>query len=261
MSTFGVIAILVFLLLMGGLVALENGHNSDLPMAKIMMFLLRLLVVAEFILAIFEFPAYVADGIFFACMGVEWLAYVMFAICGGIVMFILILALARLNWDRHLTATPFKLIVLGIVMLALFTYTELFNGFYSFDNMKEFRDTKARYEEYDDNFFPTKYIYHYSKTENLDMVALYPFDVTTSQGKLPMIYKGETYLHENPDGTTELYFFPFTYKLYEGSTPIPIRDAAYTVEVEQSSASATSDSSASATDAAAQTTTTTTAAG
>ena len=210
------------MVVMGGLVVLEYGGNSDLPLAKVLLVLLRLLIVAQAVLALYEFPCYLVDGIVFISMGKDFLAKIMFAIVGVIIIFVVSVILPKIKWRKHLQPTMGKIIVLGVVLLSLFAYNELFNGSYSFANGDEFRETKAMYSEFDDHFWPTKYIKHHSSMSDEDRIAIYPFDMTLADGSEVLIYKGETFRQENGDGTYELFYYPFTWKLYEGSDPVSI---------------------------------------
>lgn len=225
MSTFGILSLLVFLLVVGGLVLLHYGDNSDLFIAKVLFMVLRLLVTSQVLVAIYEFPCYVVDGIVFICMGREFLAQIMFAICGLIMLFVGGLIIPKIKWRKHVCPTMPKLIALGIVMICLFTYNELFAGAYSFDSIAQFNETREMYEEYDNHFWPTKYIKHYSAIDEEERIALYPFDVTTANGSEVFIYKGETIRITNEYGNSELFYYPFTWKLYEGSEPVSMEDA------------------------------------
>lgn len=216
MSVFGFLSLLLFLVVMGVLVILEYGDNSDLAIAKVLTFVLRLMVFAHICLALYEFPCYVADGIVFASMGNVLIANVMFIIVCLIVLFVLGFILPRIKWGRHLTPTPAKLIFLGMVFICCFSYNEIAGGVYSFDSYEEFRDTKACYEEVDDRFWPTKYIKHHSDFTDEDRIALYPFDVTTSLDEEVFIYKGETVRYPTANGGYDIYYYPFTWKLYDG---------------------------------------------
>lgn len=216
MSIFGLLSLLLFLIVMGVLVILEYGDNSDLAFAKVLTFVLRLMVFSQICLAVYEFPCYVADGIVFISMGNVLIARIMFIIVGLIILFILGFILPRIRWSRHLTPTPAKLIFLGILFICCFSYNEIAGGVYSFDSYDEFRDAKAAFEEVDDRFWPTKYIKHYSKFSDEDRIALYPFDVTTSYDEEIFIYKGETVQYPNSEGGYDIYYYPFTWKLYDG---------------------------------------------
>ena len=219
MSTFGLLVILTFMLATGGLVALMYGGNTDLALSKILMFVLQLLISLEFVLALYEYPCYAVDGIIFICMGEPRLAWIMLGILGLIIVFVLAMILPRINWRKSLNVSPAKLIFCGMLLMTLLAYTELFNGIYSFESYEQFSEIRGRYEEYDNRFFPTKYILH-SDDEHGEEVALYPFDVTTASGIQPFIYKGETFLETHEDGSTELFYYPFTYRLFEGAEPI-----------------------------------------
>lgn len=224
MSAFGLLVVLTFLLATGGLVALIYGGNTDLAVSKILMFILQLLIALEFVLALYEYPCYVVDGIIFVCMGEPKLAWIMLGILGLIILFAVAMILPRINWRKSLTVSPVKLIFCGLLLMALLAYTELFNGIYSFESYEHFTETRARYEQYDNRFLPTKYILH-ADDEHGEEVALYPFDVTTAAGVQPFIYKGETFLATNEDGSTELFYYPFTYRLYEGAEPVSFEAA------------------------------------
>jgi len=216
MSIFGLLSLLLFLVIVGGLVFLEYGDNSDLALARVLTFILRLMVFSQICLALYEFPCYVADGIVFISMGNVLIAKIMFVIVGVIILFILGFILPRIRWYKHLTPTPAKLIFLGLLFICCFSYNESLGGVYSFDNYAEFRDVKAVYEEVDDRFWPTKYIKHHSDFNDEDRIALYPFDVTTCYGEKVFIYKGETVRYPAADGSSDIYYYPFTWKLYDG---------------------------------------------
>lgn len=216
MSFFGLLSLLLFLIVVGGLVFLEYGDNSDLALARVLTFILRLMVFSQICFALYEFPCYVADGIVFISMGNLLIAKIMFIIVGVIILFVLGFILPRIRWRRYLTPTPAKLIFLGLLFICCFSYNEILGGSYSFDSYTEFRDAKAVYEEVDDRFWPTKYIKHHSKFNDEDRIALYPFDVTTSYGEKVFIYKGETVSYPTADGGYDIYYYPFTWKLYDG---------------------------------------------
>lgn len=236
MSTFGLIAIILFLLLTGGAVLMYFNDNQDLLISKLIMLLMVLLVLAEGVLAILEFPLYVVDGIIFISMGKEQLANIMLIIYVVIVGFILFFIIPKINWSSLLTASPVKLVVIGALLISLLAYTELFNGAYSFDSLDEYNDTKAVYSQYDEHFFPTKIL----KTSDEDEghFSVYPFDATCASGKLDMVYRAEVALINptdesgNPLGT-EMYFYPFTYKAYEDTDPVAFSDATYDPHAEK----------------------------
>ncbi len=221
MSTFGLLSLLAFLLSMGGLIAFYYGNNLDLGIAKVLFMVFRVLITLQFVWAIYEFPCYLADGVVFISMGKEQLAYIMFAIVGLIILFVTGILLPKIKWRKHVTPTPAKLIVLGAMFICIFTYNELFAGVYSFDSLAEFNETRDRYEEYDDHFWPTKYIKHYSALKEQDLISVYPLDITLGDGTEVFIYKGETFFGENDEGKVGLFYYPFTWKLYEDADPIP----------------------------------------
>lgn len=229
MSAFGLIVMLLFVVAMGGLAALIYSGNTDLFVSKLLMLVLNIIVSVEFVLALYEYPCYLVDGIVFICMGEPMLAWVMFGIVGLIVVFTLAMILPRVKWYKSLAASPTKLIVLGLLLMMLLAYNELLGGVYSFDSYEQYKEVRARYEEYDDRFFPTKFIRHMDG--DVEKIALYPFDVTTAAGPLDMLYKGETFMVTNEDGTTELFYYPFTYKLYEGSEPVSFEATAEPVPI------------------------------
>lgn len=236
MSTFGLLAIILFMLLTGGAVLMYFNDNQDLLISKLLVLLLVLLVVAEGVLAIIEFPLYVIDGIIFISMGEEWLAHVMMIIFAIIIAFILFFIVPKINWSSLLTASPLKLVVIGAVLISLLAYTELFNGAYSFENMKEYNEMKSAYSQYDAHFFPTKIL----KTSEEDdgHYSVYPFDATCASGKLDLVYRAEIAVisTKNEEGNiveTEMYFYPFTYKMYEERDPVAFSDATYDPHAEE----------------------------
>jgi len=223
MSTFGLMVMFVFIIATGGLVALIYSGNTEMSLSKILMLVLQVLVGAELVLALYEYPCYAVDAIIYVCMGEPKLAWIMLAILALIILFIMAMILPRLNWSKSLTVKPGKLIVTGLLLMVLLAYTELINGVYSFESYDQFIETRQLYEEYDDRFFPTKYIRHTTDDEE-ERIALYPFDVTTAAGELPVLYKAETFSVTHEDGTTELFYYPFTYRLYEGAEPVSFFD-------------------------------------
>lgn len=236
MSTFGLLVIILFMLLTGGAVLMYFNDNQDLLISKFLMLLLVLLVFAEGVLAVIEFPLYVVDGIIFISMGEEWLAHVMMIIYAIIIAFILFFIVPKINWSSLLTASPVKLVVIGAVLISLLAYTELFNGFYSFESVKDYNEFKEAYSEYDDNFFPTKIL----KTSDEDEghYSVYPFDVTCASGSLDLAYRAEIAVIGTPDEETgvvetQMYFYPFTYKMYEERDPVAFSDATYDPHAEE----------------------------
>jgi len=222
MSIFGLLSLLLFLLVMGGLVALYYSDNLDLGLAKAVFVVLRVLVFSQVVVALLEFPCYVVDGVVFISMGKPELAKVMFAILGLIIVFITGFILPKIKWKKYVVPTITKMIVFGAVFLCVFAYNELFAGAYTFDSLSQFNETREAYEEYDDRFWPTKYLSHYSPLKERECVALCPLDLTLADGTEVNIYKGETFMEMNEDGTYELFYYPFTWKLYEDGDPVVI---------------------------------------
>ena len=250
MSTFGLIMTLMFLLLMGGLVMLTYNGDGDIGIAKAMMAVLYVLVFVELVLMFLEYPIYVVDGIVFACMGYKWLANVMFGIVGAILLFIIYIVCSRIKWRKFLEGSAVKLIVTGVLFIVLLAGTELWNGAYSFDSMEEFKQVKETMEPYDNHFFPTKYIKHENVMYKQECVAVYPFDVTTAAGKQPIVYKADIFEMEFEDGTTSLYYYPFTWKRYDMVDPVDFEDATYVPPENTAKVPITSPTDASASDAA-----------
>lgn len=219
MSTFGLLALLAFIVTTGVLVALIYGGNTDLPVSRVLMMVLQVLIAGEFVLALYEYPCYVVDGIIFVCMGESMLAWIMLGIFALIIAFVAGMIITRINWGKSLEATPGKLIFCGLLLMVLMAYTELFNGVYSFESYEQFTTVRQRYEQYDDRFLPTKFIRSVDK-DGVEHIALYPFDVTTAAGEQPVIYKGDTFMVVHESGAPELFYYPFTYRLYEGAEPV-----------------------------------------
>ncbi|MBE6754218.1 MAG: hypothetical protein E7559_07715 [Ruminococcaceae bacterium] len=251
MSTFGMLATVLFLTLMGGLVLFEYSGNSDLPVARWLLAGLYILVFVEFLILTFEFPAYLIDGAIFASMGFKWLANVMFAILAAIFAFIIGMIVVRIKWRKFTSPTPAKLIVTGVLLIALLAGTELWNGAYSFDDMEEFNNVKKAMQPYDNHFFPTKYIKHKSMMYEQECIAAYPFDMTTAAGKLPFAYKGDIFLVEDETGDSEWFFYPFNWKRYEAVDAVSFNDSEYVAQPTEK-LPPVSAADASATDATAQ---------
>lgn len=233
MSLIGILSFVLFCSVMGGLVALYYNDKEKIGAAGLLVALLYLLVFIQLVFALFEFPAVLIDSVVFISMGHQWLAQVIFALILLIITFVFGVPLSKVrlaSWKKFFSAHPAKLIVLGVLFMSLLCYTELFNGFYSFESLEAFSNAKDRYEEYDSGIWPTKYIYHYNEEEELEMIALYPFDVTTASGKQDFIYKGETFAAPDENGEEQLWFHPFTWKLYEGSEPVSFADETYIPE-------------------------------
>ena len=251
MSTFGILLLFAFVIIVGGLAALMYYGADRQPIAKIMLGVLYFLIGVQLALVIIRYPCYVIDGIVFVSMGYKVLANVMFVIFGVIILFLLGLLLAKLPWEKMLKVTAPKLIVCGVLLLCLFAYTELFNGMGSFDSYDEFRTVKARYEQYDIHFWPTKLVKHYSKQHEHECISVYPFDVRTAAGRQPFVYRVDIFFTEEPendasitvsgadgdwaypvktDKYSNISYYPFTWKSYEGSSPVAFSDTDYVPE-------------------------------
>lgn len=251
MSTFGVLSLFAFVVISGGLAALMYYGADRQPIAKIMLGVLYCLIAAQLALVIIRYPCYVIDGIVFISMGYKVLAEVMFVIFGVIILFLLGLLLAKLPWEKLLKVTAPKLIVCGVLLLCCLAYTELFNGMGSFKDYEEFTKVKARYEQYDVHFWPTKLYKHHSKQYDRDCISVYPFDVRTASGKQPFVYRTDIFFDNDTveddyitvsgtdgnwaypvqtDEYANISYYPFTWKAYEGSKPVAFTDTDYVPE-------------------------------
>ena len=54
--------------------------------------------------------------------------------------------------------------------------------------------------------------------------------MTTASGKQDFIYKGETFSAVDENGEEQIWFYPFTWKLYEGGEPVSFADETYIPE-------------------------------
>ena len=63
MSTFGLLVVLLLLVSLGGSVLLYYADSRRVKLARFLIFVLYALVFAEVLLALFEFPAMLIDGI------------------------------------------------------------------------------------------------------------------------------------------------------------------------------------------------------
>ena len=203
MSTFNLLIILLFIMLFGARLFMYCV-NIEMPrVSEIMTLGLMLMLVSEIILAIFEFPSLVIDGIIFVCMGNK-------AIAIG----------CEIKWHKLLSYSPLKYAIIGLLLIFATIYTELFNGSYSFKNMTEYNEFKNDFSQYDSHFWPTKYIREIEDNGNeiLTKTSIYPWDVSISDGK-QFAYKVTTFYYYDPH---ELYYYPFTYNTYAGIDPKPL---------------------------------------
>lgn len=214
MSTLGLLVILLFLISMGGSVLLYYSDSHRVKLARFLILVLYLLIVLEFVIALFEFPSYLIDGIIFVSMGMEQVAKIMLIILGVAVAFVIFILIPKINWRRFLRTTPVKLAVCAVLIIGGLIYTEMYNGIYSFENKDDFYAVRTMYEKYDNGFFPTKFIEtDEMEGENEHQISVYPFDVTTVNGKQPWAYK-VTLFRRFLNGDYALYYYPFTYKTY-----------------------------------------------
>lgn len=248
MSTLGLIVFLLFLCFMGGSVLLYYADSRKVVLARLLVLGLYLIVTLELILAIFEWPAKVIDGILFICMGMETIANVMLIIVAAVLAFVLLMILPKIKWKKFLRTTPAKLIVCGTLVVLLLTYTELFNGIYSFERSDDFYDIKEAYSEYDAHFLPTKFIELEKDKNDQDearRIAVYPFDATTADGKQPFAYKVKLYQGVNDAGEPTIFYYPFTYKTYVASLALDINVKSEMVDLMPEDNTSQSDISAS----------------
>ncbi len=222
MSTFSLLLLLLFLLVFGIRIFMYCV-NIDMPrVSDIMTLLLLLMILAEIILAIFEFPAIVIDGIVFISMGNKAIAVGCGIVILIVTVFVFIMIYPKIPWLRLLSFSPLKYAVIGFILIPLVIYTELFNGSYSFDNMEEYNDFKQNFSQYDRHFWPTKFIKH-TEDNGRDFIvtySVYPWDVEIPDGK-QFAYKVITF-YSTDEYKQILNYYPFTYKLYAGVNSLPI---------------------------------------
>lgn len=214
MSTFGLLVIIFSLVFMGGSILLYYADSHRVKLARFCMLGLYLLIFAEIILAFFEFPAMIFDGIIFISMGMENIANIMIIIVLVAIGFLFFMLIPKIKWRRFLRTTPVKLVICGVLLIAALVYTEAYNGRYSFENNEDFYSVRKMYEKYDNNFWPVKLIEtNDTEADGTKRVSVYPFDATTGSGKQKMAYK-VTIFRRFENGDYVLYYYPFTYKTY-----------------------------------------------
>ena len=222
MSTFSLLLLLLFLLVFGIRIFMYCVNIYMPKVSDIMTLVLLLMIVTELILAIFEFPAIVIDGIVFISMGNKAIAVGCGIVILIVTVFIFIMIYPKIPWQRLLSFSPLKYALIGFVLLPLVIYTELFNGSYSFDSMEEYNDFKQSFSQYDRHFWPTKFIKH-TEDNGRDFVitySVYPWDVEIPDGK-QFAYKVITFYSTDEDRQV-LNYYPFTYKLYAGVNSVPV---------------------------------------
>ena len=224
MSTFNLLIILLFILLFGARLFMYCV-NIEMPhISEFITLLLMLMLISEAILAVFEFPAVLIDGIVFVCMGNKAIAIGCGIVIFIVLVFIFIIIYPKIKWHKILSFSPFKYAVIGLILICLTIYTELFNGSYSFRDLDEYNEFKQEFSQYDNHFWPTKYIREIEDNgrEILNKTSVYPWDVTISDGK-QFAYKVVTYYDESElTKKPILYYYPFTYNTYAGIDPKPV---------------------------------------
>ena len=252
MSTFGLIITLLSLVCMGGSIMLYYADSHRVKLARLLIFGLYLSIFLEFILAIFEFPALIFDGIIFISMGMENIANIMIIIVLIAIAFVFFLIIPKIKWRRFLRTTPVKLVICGILLIVLLIYTEAYNGRYSFENNDDFYSVKKMYEKYDEGFWPVKLIEtDDAEADGTKHISVYPFDATTANGKQDIAYK-VTIFRRFENGDYVLYYYPFTYKTYVDGTAYSM-DEIIIVETPEVSGSDVSETDVSESDASADT--------
>ena len=224
MSTFNLLIILLFILLFGVRLFMYCVNIEMPSISAIITLIMLLMLLSELILAIFEFPAVVIDGIVLISMGNKAIAIGCGVVILIVAVFVFIIFYPKIKWKKILSFSPLKYAVIGLLLIFATIYTELFNGSYSFRSMDEYNEFKNDFSQYDNHFWPTKFIRE-TKDDGNNMVtytSVYPWDVTVAGGK-EFAYKVITYYDES-DLTKPpvLYYYPFTYNTYAGIDPKPV---------------------------------------
>lgn len=223
MSTFSLLLMLLFLIVFG-IQFFMYFVNIDMPrFSGFLTLLLLLMVIMEIIIAAFELPAALIDGMVLICMGNRMIFVCCAAAVLLVLLFIAVKLLPKINWKKALTFTPIKYVVLGALVILLSIYTELFNGSYSFDSMEQYNAFKQEFAKYDRHFWPTKFIRGSNGVEHTTVYSIYPWDVEITDGR-QVAYKVVTF-YADDDSEYEygtLCYYPFTYNLYAGASPMPV---------------------------------------
>ncbi len=224
MSTFNLLIILLFILLFGARLFMYCV-NIDMPLvSEIITLVMMLMLLSEFIIAVFEFPAVIIDGILYICMGNKAIAIGCGVVIFIVFVFIFIIIYPKINWKKILSFSPLKYAIIGLLLIFLTIYTELFNGSYSFKDLDEYNEFKQEFSQYDNHFWPTKFIRDTEDNgrEFLNKTSVYPWDVSLSDGR-QFAYKVITYFDESElSNKPTLYYYPFTYNTYAGIDPKPL---------------------------------------
>lgn len=224
MSTFGILLMLLFIIIFGVQIFLYCV-DIDMPrLSSAMTLIMYLMLITELIIALFEFPAKLIDGIVYISMGYKFVT-----VCCGVIIFIIltfifIMLYPKINWQKLLTSNPVKYVITGFCIILLMIYTEIFNGCYSFRSLNDYFTFKNEFSQYDDHFWPTKYIEGSEDQgqETVTTYSIYPWDVSLPSGK-QFVYKTVTfYATDEQDNEYKLFYYPFTYKVYAGVTAVPI---------------------------------------
>ena len=227
MSTFNLLIILLFILLFGARLFMYCV-NIEMPrVSGTVTLVMMLMLLSEVLIAIFEFPAALIDGIIFICMGNKAIAIGCCVVILIVLIFIFIIIFPKIKWYKILSFSPLKYAIIGLLLIFATIYTELFNGSYSFKDLDEYNQFKQEFSQYDNHFWPTKYIREVEDNgrEILTKTSVYPWDVSISDGK-QFAYKVVTYFDESePSDTPVLYYYPFTYNTYAGVDPRPVLKA------------------------------------
>ena len=212
MSTFNLLIILLLRLLFG-IRFFMYCFDIEMPrISGIITLVILLMLLSEIILALFEFPALVIDGIIYICMGNKVIALGCGVVIAIVALFIFIIIYPKFNWNKLLSFSPIKYAILGFLLIGSVIYTELFNGSYSFRNLDEYNDFKQEFSVYDNHFWPTKFIREIEDNgrEMLTKTYVYPWDVSLKDGK-QFAYKVETYFDESdPAKQPMLYYHPLS---------------------------------------------------
>lgn len=224
MSTFNLFIILLFILLFGARLFMYCV-NIEMPrVSEIITLVMMIMLTFEIIIALFEFPAMLIDGIIYICMGNKAIAIGCGVVIFIVLVFIFIIIFPKIKWHTILSFSPLKYAIIGLLLICFTIYTELFNGSYSFRTLDEYNEFKQEFSQYDNHFWPTKFIREVEDNgrEILNKTSVFPWDVSISDGK-QFAYKVITYYDESElSDKPTLYYYPFTYNTYAGIDPRPV---------------------------------------
>lgn len=224
MSTFGVLLMLLFIIIFGVQIFL---YCVDIDMPRLsgcMTLALYLILIAELLMTIFELPATLIDGIVYISMGYKAIAVGCGIVIFCILTFVFVMLYPKINWQSVLASSPVKYVIMGAAIVLLMVYTEIFNGIYSFSSIDEYFTYKNEFSQYDNHFWPTKYIQGTQEYQGDEITtySVYPWDVDIPSGH-QFVYKVTTFYQEDEEsGKRRLFYFPFTYRLFAGTEPVAI---------------------------------------